>query len=237
MSRKSQKPQAAGQFPVGSGVRVKTGTTDPDFPDMPLGGWTGKVQEVNHEATPPTYLIEWDRFTLHNIHHAYRSRCEREGLDLESMWLDEANLESEKGEPAAIEQPVALVSQPLDLNQEEDRVRAVFGLLTRDEPIPRIDLRSLRLYYEYLVSHLMFPFKGKLSYPIGPHRDTKSPLSVFRLLDPVKEYAPEEMYGLICNAVQKNERIELPLSCIDVEEADPNRQLVADYSFWVSNWQ
>ncbi len=195
-----------------------------------------QVQEIRHEDMPPTYLIEWDRFTLHNIHPAYRSRCEREGVDLKHMWLDEAILERDKGEPAAIEQPTALVSLPLDLKHEEDRVRAAMGLTNGDEPVPSVRLKSLRRYYEYLVSNLAFPVAGKLSASIGPHQDTRSPLSVIRLLD-VNTYEPEEMYGLICKAVQNEERIELPLDRIELSKGDPNRQLVDDYRYWISNYQ
>jgi hypothetical protein len=156
-------------------------------------------------------------------------------LDLERMWLDEAWLEPEKGEPAAIEQPTALVSRPLDPNDREDRIRAAFGLRSRDEPIPHVELESLRRYYDYLVSHLAYPFTARLASTIGPHQDTRSPLSVIRLED-VDTYEPEESYGLICKAVQNEKRIELPLDRIEVARRDPNRQLVADYAFWFANW-
>jgi hypothetical protein len=235
MSKKSSKHRAAGKFPVGSRVRVKAGTTDPDFPDMPLGGWTGKVREANPDVKPPAYLIEWDRYTLHNVHPGYRSRCEREGLDLERMWLDEGSLEPDKGEPAAIEQPTAIASPSLDPSDQEDRIRAAFRLRTRDDPIPGVCWDSLRRYYRYLVAHLSFPFPASLASPIGPHQDTRSPLSVIRLLD-VDRYCPEECSGLICKAKQKDGRIELPLDRIEVARGNPNRQLVDDYSFWFANW-
>jgi hypothetical protein len=34
------------RFTVGDKVRVRSGVSDPDFPDMPLGGWTGTVTEI-----------------------------------------------------------------------------------------------------------------------------------------------------------------------------------------------
>ena len=45
MSR-TDKRQVAPRFKVGDKVRAKPGATDPDFPDMPLGGWAGTVTEV-----------------------------------------------------------------------------------------------------------------------------------------------------------------------------------------------
>ena len=89
------KPQPPPKLAVGDGVRVKPGTTDPDFPDIPLGGWAGTVREVDRRSAPPTYLIEWDRHTLGQMHPVYRKRCERDGLELKSMWLGEGDIDNE----------------------------------------------------------------------------------------------------------------------------------------------
>src|SRR4051812_31896968 len=84
--RGKPKPTSAAQFTVGERVRVKPGTTDPDFDDIPLGGWTGTISEINRTPNPPVYLIEWDQRTLAAMHPVYRNRCERDGLEIESMW-------------------------------------------------------------------------------------------------------------------------------------------------------
>jgi len=60
---------------------------------------------------------------------------------------------------------------------------------------------------------------------------------VVRLLDPVREYAPEEMYGLICGAEQNGERIELPLDRIDVPEDSPPHGLLELYRDWLHGYQ
>lgn len=117
----------------------------------------------------------------------------------------------------------------------EGHIRAVLGA-AGNEPVPRVRLEALRKHHAHLAANLSFPFEGRLSDPIGPHRDTRSPLSVVRLMDPVKECEPEEMYGLICKAVQNDERIELPLDRIDVADDGRNRQLLEDYRSWVRNW-
>ena len=38
---KPKKPTAPPRFEPGAKVRVKRGVIDPDFPDIPLGGWAG----------------------------------------------------------------------------------------------------------------------------------------------------------------------------------------------------
>jgi hypothetical protein len=122
-------------------------------------------------------------------------------------------------------------------SQEEDdpsgRLRVILGSTAKR--LPRVGLETLRKFHDHLVEHLPFPFDARLSAPIGPHRDTQSPLKVIRLMDPVREYAPEEMYGLICKAEQKGEKIELPLDRIDVEEDSPLYQLLEDYRLWLWN--
>jgi hypothetical protein len=117
----------------------------------------------------------------------------------------------------------------------EERVRAILGVAD-DEPMPHVRLEPLRKFHDYLAVSFSFPFEGRLSSPIGPHRDTKTPLSVVRLMDPVKEYEPEEMYGLICKAVQDKERIDLPLRRIIVAKDNLNHSMLEDYCWWLGNW-
>ena len=86
MSRDT-KGSATLRFKTGDKVRVKYGVTVPDFEDIPLGGWTGTVTEVEQAGDPITYDIEWDTRTLAGMHPVYRKRCERDGLEFESMSL------------------------------------------------------------------------------------------------------------------------------------------------------
>jgi len=84
---RSRKPQAPARFPVGTAVQVKPGTRDPDFPDIPLGGWAGTIRKANRRSQPPVYLVEWNQRTLDHMHPVYRQRCARDDFDLETMWL------------------------------------------------------------------------------------------------------------------------------------------------------
>ena len=155
-------------------MRVKPGTTDPDFPDIPLGGWAGTIREVDQRSTPPTYLIEWNKHTLDHMHPVYRKRCERDGLGLESMWLGEDDIEPDTGGPAVIEQPTSIVTRPLKEKDQDDRVRIALGL-TSDDPLPEVDDDALRAYHRYLAAHLAFPCEAKWEPEHGPARPSKSP--------------------------------------------------------------
>jgi hypothetical protein len=108
----AMKVHPPARFAAGDQVRVRPGITDPDFADIPLGGWAGTITEVDERSAPPTYLIGWNQRTLEHMHPVYRKRCERDGLGLESMWLGEDDLEPDTGEPAVIEQPGEICTRP-----------------------------------------------------------------------------------------------------------------------------
>ncbi|MCY2992374.1 MAG: hypothetical protein NTY19_31490 [Planctomycetota bacterium] len=95
-SPRRRKPSTPPRFAVGDRVRVKYGTADPDFPDIPLGGWAGTITEVSDDGKSHLYLIEWNQFTLDHMPSIFRKRCDRDGLELEESRLGEEDLELTK---------------------------------------------------------------------------------------------------------------------------------------------
>ena len=83
----SQRRRVPARFAVGDRVRVRAGVTDPDSPDIPLGGWSSVVEEINRRGASPSYLIAWDQRSLEQMHPVYRKRCERDDLDPATMVL------------------------------------------------------------------------------------------------------------------------------------------------------
>ena len=84
-----EQDRSSPRFKVGDKVRVKPGVSDPDFPDMPLGGWSGTVTEIIEHEGQINCVFKLDERTLASIHPIYRKRCERDGLDFETMGLSE----------------------------------------------------------------------------------------------------------------------------------------------------
>src|SRR5262249_40423676 len=144
-------------FDVGDRVRVRAGVRAPDNPDMPIGGWCGVVTEVEESARPPGYLVAWDRRTLDQMHPVFVKRCQRDDLEVETMWLDEGELEPDRGELLPIERPGELAPRPLSPADQGDRVREVFGL-TSDDPLPEVTDATLARYHQFLSERLQFPF-------------------------------------------------------------------------------
>jgi hypothetical protein len=115
----------------------------------------------------------------------------------------------------------------------EDRIRAILGI--NDGPLPEVGNETLRSYYEYLITHLSFPFQARYPEPIGLHEETFRTVTVVGILDPTKNLDCESL-GIICKARQRKQMVELSLADLEVEEDDPNHQLIEDYWYWFWNW-
>jgi hypothetical protein len=229
-NKKEKKTRPPARFAAGAQVRVKPGTTDPDFPDIPLGGWAGTIRDVDPRSAPPTYLIAWDRHTLGRMHPVYRKRCERDGLELARMWLGEDDLEPDTGEPAVIEQPTKISTRPLNEKDQDNRVRIALGL-TGDDPLPEVEDDTLRAYHRYLAAHLAFPCEANWEPEHGPRQTVQ----ITGLGDPEGDAWADEMYGLLCEARAGGRLLEVPLAECEAKKGNPNRQLLKDYSYWIWN--
>ena len=79
------------KYAIGSQVRVKRGVTAPNYSDMPLAGWCGKVSQVSGTI----YLVHWSGATLEAVRSSYGERLQRDDVDFQAMWLQEMMLEAE----------------------------------------------------------------------------------------------------------------------------------------------
>src|SRR5271166_3292559 len=75
------------RFQVGNKVRVRQGLHDPILTETHLGGWSGTVTEIIEHDGQINCVFKLDDRTLESIHPIYRRRCERDGLDFETMGL------------------------------------------------------------------------------------------------------------------------------------------------------
>jgi hypothetical protein len=236
--QKTGKADRQGPFAVGNKVRVRPGVADPDFPDIPLGGWVGKVEDVAPHLSPPTVLVAWNRVTLKQMHPIFRHRCERDGLDEERMWLNEDELEPYDGSPVVVEQPTQIIPRPLNPDEREDRIRAVFGL-TSDENLPLTDHDSFCEYHRYLAQRLVFPFPAA----IRPYDGSPVSGDGFLILGLLPADDQDPVAGLVCEVRRErrpgdtidecNRRFDVPLIAIAVAESSSNGQLIDDYTFWL----
>ena len=212
------------RFQVGDKVRVNYGVIDPDFPDIPLGGWSGTVTEVEQADNQITYEIKWNKRTLNGMHPIYRKRCERDGLEMETMWLGEEDIEPDDGSFVPIEQPTQIKTPPLSERDQDDRVRMALGL-THDDPLPEVSRKTLLAYYRYLAANLKFPFFISYWAKSGPFSSKKVIVPISRLDPPVENEFDEEagLYGI---GVDQDEEIEIPLAEIELKKKEANYRLI-----------
>src|SRR5437763_212165 len=144
-----QGPPEIARFHPDDKVRVRYGVIVPDLPAIPLGGWSGTVTQVERCDGETVYEIRWDRASLKNAHPVYLRRCERDGFDAEVMWLADEDLDPDDGTLVPIEQPTSIVTPPLSVKDQDDRIRAVFGL-THDDLIPQVNPQTILTYFRYL---------------------------------------------------------------------------------------
>lgn len=229
MSKAKGKNNSDAQFKTGDVVRVRHGVRDTDYPDMPLGGWTGNVVEVYDDLM---YMIKWSKETLASIHPVFKARCERDGLTFDQYCLGEDDLELDSGGPLNIEQPQQITTKPLVQNDQDDRIRIVFGL-TSNDPLPDVNDESLSLYNEYLVNNLIVPFEAQQRVKFGSPKSIK----VIGIEDANETSMIDNEYGILCDAKSNERLVSVPLTHLDNVTGTPNRQLVNDYNFWFHNWR
>lgn len=228
---KPDQPAAARGYAAGDRVRVRRGVTDPEYPDLPLGGWAGTVAEVDTRSSPPTYLVRWGRETLRLVHPIYERRAERDGFEFGAMWLGADDLEPDDGTGVAVEHPTNIVTKPLSAADQDDRIRAVFGL-TGDDPLPGVGGGTLRAFHGYLSRHLRLPVEASWNPPSGPAQR----VTVLGLSVPDEDLWADGMCGLLCRAKHKGAVIEVALADCEARAGSPGRQLLADYGYWFGNF-
>jgi hypothetical protein len=213
------------RFAVGNQIRVKQGVVDIDYSDLPLGGWAGTISGIQRDGT---YLVRWSEETLASIQPIYRKRCDRDGIRIEEYVMKEDDLEPDTGGPLTIEQPTNIITPPLSMDNQDDRIRAVFGLTT-DDPLPEDTRDSQQTYFTHLKAHLKFLFAARFN---DQAQRRMRNVMVVGMCD---EFPVDESYGVMCNVMSRDEKAEIPLSELEVDEEDRNYQTVDDYTYWFVN--
>jgi hypothetical protein len=216
------------EYTVGDQVRVRHGTVDPNYPDLPLGGWAGTIVKIDDGGL---CHIKLNQATLDQIHPIYRKRCKRDGLHIEILDMDQEDLDPDLGEGLPVEQPTNVVTKPLDPNNQEDRIRTALGVTT-DDAVPVVEKATLLTYCEYLKARLTFPFPATFSDHDGKRRIART-IPVVGMSD---KSPVEHEYGLVCKVKGDQEEWDVPLMLLEVSKDDPNHQLFEDYRRWFTDW-
>jgi hypothetical protein len=206
-------------------VRVKAGQRDPDFPELDLSGWTGTVLEVDTEGDRPVYLVAWTDETRQRIDPAVAKRCEEQGLDYTTIWLEEDGIELDLDHSATLPTPEPAVSP--GLSNAENRICAVLGV-PLGAGVPDVEPATLRKYHEFLRSKLSLPLAAL--YYAGEVNDLTGAESV-TLLDIVNQ--DDVVHGLLGKVRYGNDEGPVPLWHVSVADPPAAREALQDYAFWM----
>ncbi|MHC4402546.1 MAG: IS1096 element passenger TnpR family protein [Planctomycetota bacterium] len=229
LGKRKGKHALQAAFGKGDLVRVKPGIVHDQYPDIPLGGWVGKVKRIGW-LTPIGYAVHWTKPTLDQAHPVLFDRCQRDEIKPYKYWLDENQLEAAAEEtPVAMEQPTNLVTRPLSMDDPDDRIRMVFGL-TSDYPLPPATQKTQRQYLDYLKSHLSFPIKADYAAASVLGSDTSEEITVLGFSS---RSALDPKDGVFCQGRKRQHFFDVPLSAIHVNDDEPNFQYVEDYTYWL----
>ena len=230
-NRRKRRSAVPARFVPGAEVRMRYGTVDPDYPDLPLGGWAGTITEVDRRGQQWLYCIRWNEQTVAAMHPTYVKRCLRDNAEHDVMWVAEQDVEPANGEHVPLEQPMRIVTRPLNLKNSADRIRAIFAL-TSDDPLPAIRRTSLEAYHAYLSAQLELPFSVWFHEITGVLEVTRHEATAMRLCS-VDEADPDN--GLYVEVQEGRVKEAWPLRDIEPIKAGKNRRLIENYASWFSD--
>jgi hypothetical protein len=217
---------AQSRFQPGDVVRVRRGVRHYDYPDLPIGGWTGAIVQIDLDGDGHDFRVDWSTATLENMHRVYIERCERDDMDETTMWLATDELEADDGTPATIEQPEF---PEWARHAGDEQLAAIFGL-GDDDPIPDTDIEPLTKYHRFLAEHLTLPFDAMWELEEESDEGT---VRVFELLPPT-DATVDEGAGLLCMIDVDDDVAEaVPLVDLHVSNDHPNAELLADFRHWI----
>jgi hypothetical protein len=218
---------------LGDSVIVKQGVKEPELEEFEIGGWQGRVVDIDTKSDIDNILItiEWDSQTLKQIPSNYIKQSEREGMDWENMTLYESELEKTK--PRDKKENVKQTQEKLanrhywdSFGDEGIRISKVL-----DKVNPHDEMKCLQKWVEYLDNELTFPVNAIVSDSEDNWLIQSGDKVIIKSLPHIVD-----MYGIIASIRLNGEKFEFPLC--DLEAIDKTKvdfQLIDDYRTWFAN--
>ena len=218
---------------IGDSVIVNKGVKEPDLEEFELGGWQGRVVDIDTKSDKQNVLItiEWDSLTLNQIPSKYIVQSEVEGLDWTQMTLYESDMQ--KTIPRDSKENVKKAEDELSdkyylesLGKEGLRISKILqGVDPNDE------MKCLIKWFDYLEKELNFPVQAIVSdieyNAILKDGDTVSIKSLHDTAD---------MYGIIASIRFNGKKYMSPLCELEViDKTKADFQLIEDYKTWFAN--
>jgi hypothetical protein len=198
---------------IGDSVIVKAGIKEPDTEAFEIGGWQGRVIEIDPEFDNVNTMItiEWDSFTLQQMPDSYIHESEVDGLDWRLMNVFETDVEKSvaRDKPENVIKQQDLLSDKFNWSscgEEGLRISKILeGINPKDE------MKCLQKWIDYLQIELNFPIEAKV-------KDTGG-YGPFKLGDKVQIRSLAhivDLYGIIATIHVNRKKFGFPLCDLQV---------------------
>lgn len=222
-------------FKKGDVVRVKDTVECPDDEETSIGGWQGRVVEVEEDEDAGGDIlveIEWDSVTLKKAPAGYFERGGAEGLACFRMLISQDEVEPARardfeGDVRRAQQAIATRYAFFGEDDQDRRIREVL-----EDMDPSDESKCQVAWDAYLRKVLTFPFEAQ----IWDYEDD-GPL---RQRDRVKVTGFSDLidgsYGIIMDVRLERRKYAFPLAGLrPLDEESKIFQVIDDYSVWFAN--
>ena len=218
-------------FKVNDSVVVKQDIRDIDL-KIDIGGWQGRVEEIEPGEEEEMLLVRWDSVTLREMPDEMIEVCEERGLSWEEYYIEASNVEPAR--PRDIEEDVEQVAKELGkkhawawLGEEGRRIQKMLSGVDPDDR-----WACMKAWGEYFKGHLTFPFEAEVK-----EFQERGPLQAGDRVKVKKIIITEDLYGVIVRVTRGRRRYDFPLCDLEaLDEKSPNYQMIRDYRVWFANY-
>jgi hypothetical protein len=217
-------------FKIGDSVIVKAGTKDPDFVDIELGGWQGRVIEIDNEVDNINSLImiEWDSLTLKQLPTDFIHKSNIEFLNWRLMNLAESDLDKTipRDKKSDVKKTQDFISNNYFVTSLGEQGLRIAEILEGVDP--NNELICLEKWLNHLDNKLTFPIHAVVIESEGISYINYDDKVLIKSLNDF-----DDLCGIIANIKFKGKKIEFPLCDLEVvDKYIADYQLIEDYRTW-----
>jgi len=208
-------------FKIGDSVRVKDAVMCPDDDSLSIGGWQGRIYEIEDVVG-----IRWDSITLKQLPVEYIQHSEEEGLDWSEMYLSADEIEPVKPRDSTetadtIREEMEAVFSWLGEGEEGERIFNVIA--NADDPMEG--------WNHFLTRTLKFPFDAEVREP-----QDEGPLDYGAKVQVQGISETDDTYGILVDVTHGRNRHAVPLCDLTVRDKKSSNYLpIKDYCVWYAN--
>ena len=231
----------------GDSVKVKKGVMSPDYDDLNIEGWQGRITELDHD----TVTIELDSITLDCLSNDYIIDSIVEDTDYSRICMDIEDVVPAK--PRDTQNETLLKQKEINAKYSQDDEEERISSILNSEDYS-VNEENQIIYFEYLGKNIQKPcimtgmedFDWEEPYVLGgwsqkEYKKLKltkpSYTDQFELISFVDEIDDWKGIFVKVKRLSDNKKFDLPLWDLKViDNKSPNYLLISDYSSWMTNY-